>query len=62
MDFGQKHLFGIASIVVTEMPKLYIYDTGTEQGIGGVVMLVVRIDGVAYNSQGCQILFSKYFI
>ena len=24
-------------------------------------MLVAPIDGVAYNSQNCQIMFSKYF-
>ena len=61
VDFREKHLFGIASIVVIEKPKFYIYGTGTYQGIGNVVMLVVPIDRVGYNSKRYQIMFSKYF-
>ena len=61
VDFEQRHLFGIASIAGIENPRFYTQSTRNYQDIGVVVMLVAPIDGVAYNSQNCQIIFSKCF-
>ena len=61
VDFEERHLFGIASIAGIENPRFYTQSTRNYQDIGVVVMLVAPIDGVAYNSQNCQIMFSKYF-
>ena len=61
VDFEERHLFGIASIAGIENPRFYTQSKGSQQDIVVVVMLVAPIDGVAYNSQNCQIMFSKYF-
>ena len=61
VDFEQRHLFDIASIAGIENSRFYTQSKGSYQDIVVVVMLVAPIDGVAYNSQNCQIIFSKYF-